>query len=99
MGTVNINGKQFVGNNIAIRDGKVVIDGKLQDVVLNGDVEVQVTESVSGRAECVASVSCENVGGLIQAGGSVTAGDRAGGAIRAVAFASADDGLPKRKKR
>ena len=39
MGTVNINGKQFVGNNIAIRDGKVVIDGKLQDVVLNGDVE------------------------------------------------------------
>jgi hypothetical protein len=114
MGTIIINGKRFEGNDVTIRDGKVVIDGKPQDGELHGDVELQVVEGVFGSAECVASVTCgevwgnvaagasvtgENVGGSIQAGGSVTAGDRAGGAIQAVAFALADNGLRKTKKR
>jgi hypothetical protein len=114
MGTIIVNGKRFVGNNVTIRDGKVVIDGKPQDGEVSGDVELQVVEGGSGRAECVAAVTCgegrgdvaagasvsrENVAGSIRAGGSVTAGDRAGGAIRAVAFASADTGLRKKKKR
>lgn len=114
MGTIIVNGKRYEGNDVTIRDGKVVIDGKPQDGELPGDVEAQVVEGVFGRAECVASVTCgevrgdvaadasvtgENVGGSIQAGGSVTARARAGGAIRAVAFASADNGLRKTKKR
>jgi len=114
MGTIIINGKRFVGNNITIRNGKVVIDGKAQDGEMKGVVEVRVIEGVLGRVECDASVTCgevwgnvaagasvtgENVGGSIQAGGSVTAGDRAGGAIQAVAFALADNGLRKTKKR
>jgi hypothetical protein len=105
MGTIIINGKRFEGNDVTIRDGKVVIDGKPQDGELHGDVELQVVEGVFGSAECVASVTAgasvtgENVGGSIQAGGSVTAGDRAGGAIQAVAFALADNGLRKTKKR
>lgn len=114
MGTITINGKRFDGNNVTIRDRKVLIDGKPQDGELHGDVEARVVEGVSGSVQCVASVTCgevrgdvaadvsvtcERVGGSIQAGGSVTAGDRAGGAIHAVAFASADNGLRRRKQR
>lgn len=99
MGTIIVNGKRFDGNNVTVRDGKVVIDGKPQDGELHGDVELQVVEGGSGSAACVASVSCENDAGSIQAGGSVTAGASAGGAIRAVAFASAGNGPRKTNKR
>jgi hypothetical protein len=87
MGSIIINGKRFDGNNVTVRDGKVVIDGKAQDGELHGDVELQVVEGGSGSAECVVSVTCGEL-----------RGDGAGGAIRAVAFASADDGLRKTKK-
>lgn len=114
MGTVIVNGKRFDGNNVTIRNGKIIIDGKAQDGELHGNVEVEVTESVAGCAKCVASVtgveargnvatgvsmSGEHAGQSIRAESSVAAGDRAGGAIRAVAFASADNRLRKGKKR
>jgi hypothetical protein len=84
MGTIIVNGRRFAGNSVAIRDGKVVIDGKVQDGELHGDVDVQAVDMDTGRAECVAAVS---------------AGARAGGGIRAAAFASAEPGLRKRRKR
>jgi hypothetical protein len=84
MGTIIINGKRFDGNNATIRDGKVVIDGKPQDGEVHGDVELQVVEGGSGSVECVASVTCGEVGG-----------DVATGAIRAVAFASVGTGPRK----
>jgi hypothetical protein len=104
MGTVNINGKRFVGNNITIRNGKVVIDGKAQDVVLDSDVEARLVEGDFESAECVASVICgevqvdvaaggwvpgENVGGSIRAGVSMSARGRAGSTVHAVAVAIA----------
>lgn len=98
MATIIIDGARFDGNNISIRNGRVTIDGKLQDGTLNGVVEVRVVEGILGRLECDAavtcgevrgdvsaggSVTCENVGGGIQAGGSVKARGRAGGTIQA----------------
>ena len=98
MARITIDGANFVGNNITIRNGKVTIDGKVQDGTLAGVVEVRVVEGVLGGLECDASVtcgevrgdvsaggsvSCQNIGGAIQCGGSVTARGRAGGTIQA----------------
>ena len=99
MGTIIINGKRFDGNNVTVRDGKVVIDGKAKDGELIGDIELQVVEGVSGNVECVASVTGGEARGDVAAAALVTAGDRAGGAIQAVAFASAGNGLRKTNKR
>jgi len=99
MGTIIVNGKWFAGSSVAIRDGKVVIDGKVQDGELHGDVDVQAVDGDSGRAECVVSVRGTEVRGEVAGGGAVSAGARAGGGIRAVAFASTDHGLRKRRKR
>ena len=98
MGTIIINGKRFDGKNVTIRDGKVVIDGKPLDGELHGDVEARVVEGVSGSVQCVASVSGGDARGDVSADVSVTADDRAGGAIHAVAVASADNGRRKKKR-
>lgn len=96
MGTITVNGKSYVGNNISIRNGVVVIDGKLQDGTVSGVVEVMVSgelvsletdasvtcEEVKGNVSAGGSVSCGAVGGTVNAGGSVTAG-RVGGGITA----------------
>ena len=99
MGTIIVNGKRFAGNSVAIRDGKVVIDGKVQDGELHGDVDVRAVDGDSGRAECVASVTCAAAQGEVAGGAAVSGGARAGGGIRAVAFASAGNDLRKRRKR
>jgi hypothetical protein len=99
MGTIIVNGKRFDGNSVTVRDGKVAIDGKPQGGEIRGDVEAQVVEGVAGHKECIASVSCGGVGGDVAAGASVSTGARAGGAIRAVAFASAGNGRGKTTKR
>lgn len=96
MGTITINGKSFTGHNITIRDGIVVIDGRVQSGVMTGVVEVRVSgelvsletdasvtcEEVKGNVSAGGSVSCGAVGGTVNAGGSVTAG-RVGGGITA----------------
>ena len=82
MGTIIINGRRFDGNDVAIRDGKVVIDGKPQAGELRGGVDLHVADSVDGQAQCVASVTC---------------GDARGGAIQVVAFASAGAGRRDKK--
>lgn len=98
MATINIDGRTFSGNNVTIRNGRVIIDGKEQEGAVNGVVEVRVTEGildkletdasvtcgdVRGTVQAGGSVTCNNVGGTIQAGGSVTAKGRAGGTIMA----------------
>jgi hypothetical protein len=97
MGTIIVNGKRFEGNSATIRDGKLVIDGKAQDGALRGRVKLQATEGVSGRAQCVASVTTGAVAGEVAA--AVSAGDRTDGAIRAVAIASAGNGPRKKNTR
>ena len=99
MGTIIVNGKRFAGNSVAVRDGKVVIDGKVHDGELHGDVDVRAADGTSGGAQCFASVTCSGAPGEAAAGATVRAGERAGGGIRAVAFASADNGIRKRRQR
>ncbi len=76
MGTIIINGKRYTGNDVAIRGGKVVIDGKVQAGKLRGGVKLKVTDRAVSRAQSVVSVA---------------SGEAQGGAIHAVAVASADD--------
>lgn len=53
MGTIIINGRRYLGNNVKTCDGKVVIDGKLHDGELHGGLDMQVFEGASEGAECV----------------------------------------------
>lgn len=83
MGTININGRTYRGNNLSIVGGKVIIDGVTQDgEQLSGVVELRVTEGILGSLNTDCSVTCGNVQGYVSAGGSVECGD-IGGAVNA----------------
>ena len=57
MGTIDINGRRFAGNTVDIEDGKLLIDGKVQDGHVPETLAVQIVESTSESA-CAASISC-----------------------------------------
>ena len=71
MGTVNINGKVYSGNNISIINGIVKIDGVRKDGVESGDVKVNITGGMIQSLTTDASVECVSVIGDVTAGGSV----------------------------
>ena len=71
MGTIKIDGRQFQGNNITIRNGVVTIDGVAQEGTLSGVVEIRVVEGVINQLTCDGSVTCGDVHGDVDAGGSV----------------------------
>lgn len=88
-----IDGKVFAGNSISIRNGRVTIDGKLQDGEVNGVVEVRITEGdpvsvssdagihcgdVKGDVRAGMEVNCGTVGGNVNAGMSINCGDVSG---------------------
>lgn len=98
MAKITIGGVSFEGNNITIRNGRVIVDGIVADGTVNGVVEIRILEGVLNNLETDASVTCgqvngsvsaggsvhcENVGGGVQAGGSVSANGRLGGTIQA----------------
>jgi len=90
MSKFSIDGKDFVGRNITIRNGRVTIDGVTVEGTVNGVVEIRVTEGkidnlttdaevncgdVTGNVKAGMSVTCGNVGGTVDAGMSVTCQD------------------------
>jgi hypothetical protein len=80
--SITINGVSYRGSSVAIRGGKVIIDGKEQEgEPLSGVVEVKVT-GVLQNLKCDASVVCGDVKGNVSTGGSVTARD-VGGSVSA----------------
>ena len=83
MGTVTVNGKTYVGNDLQIINGKVLVDGREVDNGLSGVVEVRVLEGTIGQLKTDASVTCQNVTGNIDAGGSVTVKGDVGGKVDA----------------
>ena len=97
MGTIIVNGRRSTGNNATIRDGKLVIDGKAQDGELRGEVTLRAIEGAMGQAQCVAAVTTGT--GRGDAAAAVSAIDRRGGGIRAVAVASAGSGPREKNKR
>jgi hypothetical protein len=90
MGTVTVNGKTYVGNNIQIRNGEVRIDGKLQGDKVSGVVELKVTGEI-GSLDTDASVNMNGtIRGNVSAGGSVNA-DNIGGSVSAGGSVNCDD--------
>jgi len=75
MATITIDGKTFTGRSVTIINGRVTIDGQLQDGTLQGVVEIRITEGVLHDLHTDASVVCGEVGGSVTAGGSVNADD------------------------
>ena len=70
-GSISINGKTYRGTNITINNGKVIIDGKVQEEGLSGTVEVRVTGDI-GSLTCDGSATVYgNVLGDVHAQNSV----------------------------
>ena len=91
MGTFNISGRTFRGNNISITNDRIVIDGKdvtdQYDIRPVGILEIRVLEGTIGSLTADGSVSCNDVTGDVSAGGSVKSGDvqgsvNAGGSVK-----------------
>lgn len=90
MGTFILNGVKLTGNNICIRNNRVVVDGTdIADLhgKLSGVVEIKVVDGLIYNLETEASVNCEGITGDVNAGGSVNCGGvggniTAGGAVR-----------------
>lgn len=82
MGTIDICGRRFRGNNISIVNGRVTIDGVLQGGSVSGVVEVRVLEGEVQHLRSDASVTCGDVKGAVQAGMGVTCG-AVGGNVQA----------------
>lgn len=76
MGSFQINGRIYSGNNITMVDGRVIVDGK--DVTNEFDyplpkvVEIKVITGTIENLITDASVTCGDITGNVEAGGSVT---------------------------
>lgn len=94
MGSFNISGRTFRGNNIQITNNRIIIDGKdvtdeyetrpteiLEIKVLEGSIGNLTTDAnvtcgeVAGYVDAGGSITCKNVGGNADAGGSISCGD------------------------
>lgn len=90
VGTITINGQTFSGNNIQLKDGRLIIDGedigtdgsRVLEIHVYGDVEnvtsdksVSVTGRVLNNVEAGGSVSASDIGGDVKANGSVNCDD------------------------
>lgn len=84
MGVFNINGVSISGNNIVIRNGKVIVDGVEVDGAAsgNGEIKIVVVEGVINKLDSDRSVNCGDVNGDVNAGGSVNCGN-VGGKVNA----------------
>ena len=70
-GSINVNGRTYRGTSITINNGKVIIDGKVQEEGLSGTVEVKVVEDI-GSLTCDGSATVYgNVLGNVHAQNSV----------------------------
>lgn len=82
MAKFTIDGREFSGRNISIINGRVTIDGVLQEGSLTGTVEIRVVEGTVENLQSDSSISCGNVEGNVDAGGSVQCGN-VGGSVDA----------------
>lgn len=88
MGSITINGKNYVGNNITIRNNEVFIDGKSVDK--NSDSPVIKIEGVINNLDCDMNVdvkgevksanikgnlNCDDILGDVQCGGNINCDD------------------------
>jgi len=92
MGTVTINGKKYYSSSgdISVINNTVFIDGKKVDDEISREIEIKIEgivgniktdyghvtcQDVKGNVNAGGSVRCENVEGDVDAGGSIRCGD------------------------
>jgi hypothetical protein len=90
MATIIIDGTTFSGNSVRIINGRVTIDGVVQDTKSSGVVEIRVTEGVLGELKCDSAVFCGEVRGNVRAGGSVNC-NNVGGSVNAGGSVNCDN--------
>lgn len=90
MASFNIDGVSITGTNITIRNGTIIVDGKVIKDGASGVVEVKVTGGKISKLDTDASVSCLDVSGDVHAGGSVNC-DNIGGNVNAGGSVNCDD--------
>ena len=76
--SVNIDGRSFSGKNVSIVNGKVTIDGVLQDGELTGDVNITVHGDVEKLENSCGEVRADSIGSVKTQSGDVVCGDVSG---------------------
>jgi hypothetical protein len=74
-GSVVVDGKTFVGNNVVIDGNKVNIDGEVQEGELVGDVNVTVHGDVESLSLSSGTVRANKAGRIQTQSGDVECGD------------------------
>ena len=75
---ITVNGKEFnlFGDNISIKNGNVVVDGKVVDGAKTSDlVQLVISEGMVKNLNVSGDVECKDVEGDIDAGGSIQCGN------------------------
>lgn len=80
-GRVVVNGREFHGNNITIINGRVTVDGAIQNGDLSGPINVTVHGDVQSLENHSGNVTAQNVGEISTGSGNVRCGN-VGGSIR-----------------
>lgn len=77
-GRINIDGRSFTGRNISISNGKVTIDGIVQDGELVGDINITVEGDIEKLENATGLVKANNVGSISTLSGDVECGNVSG---------------------
>lgn len=77
-GRINIDGREFRGNNVTIQNSKVTVDGVVQDGELVGDVNVTIYGDVERLENSCGKVVANKAGSIHTQSGDVECGDVSG---------------------
>lgn len=77
-GRIVIDGREFRGNNVTINNGKVTVDGVVQDGELSGPITVTVHGDVQYLENHSGNVTAQNVGEINTGSGDVKCGNVSG---------------------
>ena len=80
-GSIVIDGREFSGRNVTIINGKVTVDGVVQDGDLTGPITVTINGDVQSIENHAGNVTAQNVGEINTGSGNVKCGN-VGGSIR-----------------
>jgi hypothetical protein len=75
---VTIDGKSFSGKTVSIINGRVIVDGNVQDGELVGEVHVTVEGDVNSISDVNGSVTAHSAGSINVGAGNVRCGDVSG---------------------
>lgn len=77
-GRVVIDGREFHGNSVTISNGKVTVDGVVQDGELSGPITVTVHGDVQSLENHSGNVTANNLGEVNTGSGDVKCGNVSG---------------------